>query len=296
MSETIWSPLRMFDDGETGQVGSRKTALIMLNQPITKDNESKFIYLWKNADLRICVDGAMNRLHQWCIEKCKSSDNNNQDLAFYDKYVPDFVCGDLDSIDERVKELYVSKGSKCVRLVDQDATDFTKSLKFVIEFVSVAKENRNLSTSTTSIELFKDNPAELMDSIKHVNIDQIYIFCDFSGRLDHAISNLSSLYTPCLDRARAYIVSEESITFLLRSGRNLIKIDNEFRLGKYCGFFPLGAPSRVTTRGFKWNVSGEEMRFGKFVSSSNEFDCSTVGAKQVEIDTEHPLLFTMSVA
>jgi thiamine pyrophosphokinase len=49
----------------------------------------------------------------------------------------------------------------------------------------------------------------------------------------------------------------------------------------------------VTTTGFRWNVSGETLAFGKLVSTSNEFDRKTEIAEVTNPET--PLLFTLQM-
>jgi thiamine pyrophosphokinase len=287
-----WNPLAIFADNPPV---SSPTALIILNQPITKENESKLVYLWKNSTVRFCVDGGTNRLHEWCLEKARlgqTSNNNNTSSEFYNRYVPDYICGDLDSLDESIKTFYMAKGTKCIRLTNQDATDFSKTLQFAINCVS-------LNNCGSNAELLSENDPTLLANIQHFSLKSIYCFCDFSGRLDHAISNLNSLYDECIARVNTFIVSSESVTFLLSAGKNLVFVDDEFRCGKYCGFFSLGEPSTVTTRGFKWDVSQQLMKFGSFVSTSNEFDMANQSdlssRRHVFVETDKPLLFTMSI-
>jgi thiamine pyrophosphokinase len=79
----------------------------------------------------------------------------------------------------------------------------------------------------------------------------------------------------------------------LRRGENKIFAQSEF-CGKYCGFFPVGFATKVTTQGLKWNLSDDLCSFEGLVSSSNEFDLSA-GVNHVSIITENPLLWTMSI-
>jgi thiamine pyrophosphokinase len=144
------------------------------------------------------------------------------------------------------------------------------------------------------------------------NFSRVICFCDFTGRLDHALCNLHTLYDECLSQVCTYLISSESITFLLRSGQNIIYMDSKSSssssssscssqlLGKYCGFFPLGKPACVTTQGLKWNLNRDNLRFGTFVSSSNEFDFSNSKVdlheeNRVLVTTDEHLLWTMSI-
>lgn len=290
-SINIWHPLDIFDTHfeKTKHI----TALVVLNQPITKENESKLMQLWANSTVKFCVDGGTNRLYDWCQDKGLN-------------YVPDYICGDLDSINDSILNNYLSKGAKCVRLSNQDLNDFTKTLRFAINFIKYGLVNEEEADSWYSS--LKQNDYE------HVQIEQIYCFCDFTGRLDHALANLSTLYDECLKRVNTYLISSESVTFLLRKGENIIYInDDEKVLGKYCGFFPLAKSALVTTRGLKWNLNKQTLKFGSFVSSSNEFDFSDGESlltkenisneivfkkskhKKLFIETDEELLWTMSI-
>ena len=290
----MWHPIDIFS-------GKQNAALIILNQPITKENESKLISLWRNSTVRFCVDGGTNRLHEW--QQQRSIENSTE-------FVPDYICGDLDSISDATLKHFVAKGTKCVRLCNQDLNDFTKTLRFAVSFVKFGV--------LTGDEPADFNPAEHAQT----QFEQIYCFCDFTGRLDHALANLSTLYDDCLKKVNTYLVSSESITFLLRKGINIIYVNSENDkespssfLGKYCGFFPLAKSATVTTRGLKWNLNSQVLKFGSFVSSSNEFDfktCQTshhedldsncllnirdASAKEhVFIQTDEDLLWTMSI-
>lgn len=241
MSATYeWRPLDAFLSRQTSTcLPIQTTAILVLNQPITKENESKLIRLWKTSTVKFCVDGGANRLYEWCMSRTKFNNNNNVDS---DDYVPDYVCGDLDSIEDHVMHYYESKGVKPVRLSNQDLTDFTKTLKFAINCISNGQIDHDLIDTQPNLPKY----ALTGDDIKHlkkVKIEQIYCFCDFSGRLDHGLSNLSTLYNECLANVNTYIISSESLTFLLKKGKNIVHVNNDECRGKYCGFFPLGTHS-----------------------------------------------------
>jgi thiamine pyrophosphokinase len=159
------------------------------------------------------------------------------------------LCGDLDSIRDEVKEFYTARGAKCIRMNNQDYTDFSKTLLLATYLIS--KHDSSLIKYIIS-----EADLSQLNILPNAQISKIYCFCDFGGRVDHAVSNLSTLYQDCLKNVQTYIVSSESITFLLNSGENFIYIakENESKCGKYCGFFPLGEPSLVTTKGLKWEI------------------------------------------
>lgn len=73
-------------------------ALILLNTPIPHDYWRAFIRLWRRADLRICADGATNRL----LDSVGSG-------AWSEMPLPSIICGDLDSVREDVRDFFEEK-------------------------------------------------------------------------------------------------------------------------------------------------------------------------------------------
>jgi len=193
-----------------------------------------------------------------------------------DKFVPDAICGDLDSIEEETHSDYQRRGVRMIHLQDQDRTDFTKTLEHVV------KEMQSEVTEATN---------------------EIFTVTDFTGRLDHALSNLHTLYQAD-PSVSTYLVNSETLTFLLQPGLNVIYLDNDV-CGKYCGVFSLGMPACVTTSGFKYDMSERTLAFESFVSACNQFEYSaekTLAHASVDwkrrhccVQTDRPLIFTMSL-
>lgn len=277
MNLTEWHPLEIFK--ETSSVNSQ-TAILILNQPITKYSESKLIQIWLKSKLKICVDGGSNRLFEWCLLNQKK--NNNLDSNFY---LPDYVCGDLDSVEAHVEEYYKQNKVKFIKLKNQDLTDFDKTLKFTVNCISRGELDLDLIDEENGLN------ETTLNELEKIHLEQIYCFSDFTGRLDHALGNLNTLYNKCLLHVKTYLISSESLTFLLREGENKIYINSAY-CGKNCGFFPLGIECVVSTSGLKWNLNEQTLKFGTFVSSSNEFQANI---DFITIRTNHQLLFTMSI-
>jgi thiamine pyrophosphokinase len=270
--KTIWNPLNPFENETTIPF-----VLVILNQPINEDNEGYLRILWSKSCLRICADGAANRIYEW-------SARSNEEL----NYVPNYICGDLDSLRSEIGEFYKKHGTKIIRLHNQNYTDFHKTLKFSINCLKKSQFDKDLFEN---VDHFEDL------NLKQESFKSIYIFCNFSGRVDHSIANLSTLYqinaSDIENIVNIFIVSEESITFLLNQGINSINFNQKKVLGSYCGIFPLNKPSIVTTDGLKWNFNNQLCSFDGLISSSNEFDLNEKDA--VFIETENPLLWTMSI-
>ena len=91
--------------------------LILLNQPL--HSLSNFSLLFQTSSLKICADGAVNRLH-----------------SFDPNLIPDIIIGDLDSADPTLLDKYQSQGTRIERDDCQDTTDLEKCIKTSISFTS----------------------------------------------------------------------------------------------------------------------------------------------------------------
>lgn len=131
------------------------------------------------------------------------------------------------------------------------------------------------------------------------------------GRVDQGLSQLHHLYlfqtSPHYAEGRLFLVSGESVTFLLKGGCHKHRIhvrdgkgqgqgqgqgQDEDVFDKYAGIVPVKEPSVITLRGFEWDVTDWETEFGGQMSTSNHVLPET---EVVEVETTRDVLFTIAL-
>lgn len=88
-------------------------AAIALNYTLPKYFES----VWKNANVRICVDGGSNKVHDYFWTK-----------GIKDYLPPDHIVGDLTSIRPDVQALFEKRGTKITKILNKRMTDSEKAI------------------------------------------------------------------------------------------------------------------------------------------------------------------------
>ncbi|KAL5034573.1 thiamine pyrophosphokinase, variant 2 [Batrachochytrium dendrobatidis] len=199
------------------------------------------------VSVRICADGGANRLY----------DTLGTD-ELRKRYLPDCICGDLDSLRPQVRQFYQSMNVEILHKPSQYATDFQKCIDYL-------KENHE-----TSEKDMKD----------------ILAFGTLSGRLDQTISGMSTLFHQHPLR-KLYLGSNHSLATLIRPAStyvtaNQIVVDSDTPVnriysakgfeGPCCGIGSLGSDARVISTGLKWNLDRSfVLNINKMWSSSNAF-------------------------
>lgn len=241
-----------------------KYAVVVLHTDI--HDPDRLIDLWNRANFRILVDGAANTWFQLIKDR-------NEDIV---DPIPNLVTGDFDSINSDVINYYASQEPICkvITTPDQDFTDFTKALQELSKCIS----------SNTEIE-------------------EIYAYAEYDGRLDHIFGLFETLYQakniPSLPPV--FLVSSGTTDWLLQPGihfislqekeprnvkSNLLNDEKSYR----CGIIPLGEPCKqIHTSGLKWNiVKSQILAFGTLISTSNTFSDDIV---TIRVGT--PVIWTM---
>ncbi|KOS43193.1 hypothetical protein ACN38_g5930 [Penicillium nordicum] len=322
-----WDPSRFFrPEGSPSPY-----ALLILNQPI---NEKAFGVLSKYASYIICADGGANRLFDM------PEDNETES-----KQLPDSIVGDLDSIRPAVREYYEKLGVSVLQDPDQYSTDFTKCLKYLNEHAAEIIASPRKGASTTKSDTNGTNGSTSTSPSDQSPLE-IVILGGLGGRVDQAFSQVHHLYmmtqtqrsiretetnTPSSNVKPAaggnlYLVSEESITFIIQTGKNTIHTpatkradiatasasdesksprkrkreqeqeqeqepEQEYYLEENIGIIPLSSPAKITTHGFEWDVEDWHTEIGGQMSTSNH-----IRADKVEVETSVPVLFTVELA
>ncbi|KAI0150768.1 thiamine pyrophosphokinase [Xylariaceae sp. FL1272] len=248
-------------------------SLIVLNQPIC--DPEIFNDLWDIADTKVAADGGANRIHD--LTKISQAENVNVTASFeHHGYKNlDTIIGDLDSLSPESRN-YFSQ-SRIIHDPDQYSTDFTKA-------VHHARRER---------------PGT-----------DIICMGGLGGRVDQGLSQLHHLYmfqtSPNYEEGRMYLLSGESLSFLLKGGkRHLIRVrepdavlKNDFKrvsadpFGKHAGIVPVGEEARITLKGFEWDVEDWPTRFGGQMSTSNHV---LPDVEVVEVETDKDVLFTIAL-
>lgn len=243
-------------------------ALIVLN---TTDDESKALLsqLWSRAVLRVCADGGANRLY----------DSFGANLSGdRERYIPDMIVGDLDSLRPDVATFYEALGTEVKRFPDQDLTDFEKCL---IEIETRLSSTSSTSTSEASAEV-EDVTGETPASATVVGLGA------FGGRFDHEMAAISLLHSYTSRFDRLVLFGAGNLAFLLLPGYTHVLELQERLEGPTVGLMPIGrACKSVTTEGLRWNLDGGSLEFGMLVSTSNE-----AIEKEVWVKTDAPLVWS----
>lgn len=111
------------------------------------------------------------------------------------------------------------------------------------------------------------------------------------GRVDQGLGMLHEMIREeTLDPSvRLWLVSEASISFVLRKGVSIVQDLKSSRMfTENMGLVPIFGPATITTSGLEWDVHDWNTQMGTQVSTSNH-----VIADEVHVITNAPILFTI---
>jgi thiamine pyrophosphokinase len=190
---------------------------------------------------------------------------------YFQLQFPDAVVGDLDSLKDDVLEFFSYAGhTEIVRVPEQDSTDFTKALRWL----------KNQSTGN------------LGDSVDVVALGGL------GGRVDQGFSVIHHLFKAVSDRdllnGSIYLLSEQSLSFVLERGCNLVHGVSPTRTSMFqesIGIIPILGPATISTKGLEWDVKDWKTEIGGQISTSNH-----IKADVVEVQASDRVLFTIELA
>jgi thiamine pyrophosphokinase len=246
-----WHPCGLLNGKPT-----KPYAIIVLNQPINKNALNAIIGC---ASLLVCADAGADRLLHYEHTTDKSKHR-----------LPDAIVGDLDSLSDRAKNHYESQGVQVIQDPDQYSTDFTKCLKWVRTAVRQRSE--------------EDGQREM----------DVVVLGGLGGRVDQGFSQIHHLYMAENDaellRGSIYLLSEQSLSFVLGNDSNLIHLEPGY-FAENVGILPVLGRAFITTKGLEWDVERWPTEFGGQVSTSNH-----IRSEIIELAFEGPRpLFTMEL-
>jgi thiamine pyrophosphokinase len=228
---TEWWPSRFFSSGKTAS----PYAVLILNQPI---NEHALSAVINDATLVVCADGGANRLF---------------DLSgMWSQVRVNAIVGDLDSLRPEVEEHFSHRGVIIEKNADQESTDFQKCLKWIRKRTAQPKVSGAGEDLPTQVD--------------------VVAIGGLGGRVDQGFSGIHHLYLaqddPELLDGQIYLLSEQSLSFVLGAGQNVIHVDRD-TFNENVGIIPVLGPAIITTKGLEWDVENWKTEFGGQISTSN---------------------------
>ncbi|KYN98533.1 thiamine pyrophosphokinase, putative [Plasmodium reichenowi] len=215
-----------------------------ISNPIIQHTNDKNVTSKKLYDL-------FNNNHKLTRNVDTKKRKQNRDYSV--EILPDFICGDFDSIHPHVYKHYKNKGVLFEKCQNQENTDLDKCIEKIKPYIY---EN-----------------------------DKILVLGATGNRFDQTCANISSLYKNVQTINNIYLIGENNFIFLLKKGNHVIQINlNAFQKG--CALLPIGGKCKVKTEGLKYNLNYEYLSFDSLISSSNE-----ILQNEIKISNDTPLIW-----
>ncbi|BAP70552.1 thiamine pyrophosphokinase [Kluyveromyces marxianus] len=236
------------------------SVLLILNQKIELDH-SVFEKLWNRYSVKVCADGGANRLYDYFC-----GDNG-------ERYMPDVIAGDMDSIREEVRLFYETHGKTVViEQKTQYSTDFSKSINAAtLVLLGVDLNAVEIGGYDGVHKLYEQADKSKLTSVP------LLILNGIDGRFDQTIHSMVQFYS--LQQHDPYykvcfLTTSDMIILIPSSEKGYwIKVNKMRPMIGNCGLLPLAGPTNIKrTRGLKWDVENwcSSIAEGQ-VSSSNRF-------------------------
>lgn len=231
---------------------SEPQVLIILNQEIGIPRDI-FEKLWKSSKLRIAVDGGAQRLKN-----------------FDDKYIPDYIIGDFDSVSQDVLNHFRAQGVHVIHQETQYSTDLMKLLSLCNLVLNFGYTCQKVDLYDGIYKLEQDHISKSRDTAR----SKIFIVGGIGGRLDQTVQAISILYRHHISHPQMQLVyinkDMEDVIVLIPKGETYVKVKTDTEKDKrIIGLLPFGPLVMLTTSGLKWDVRNWSSEIGSKVSSSN---------------------------
>jgi thiamine pyrophosphokinase len=212
----------------------------------------KFWPLWQMADMRLTDVGGAENL-------CDASKNLKQEMT-PKNIAPTCIIGNLQRLGKACG--WEKHGTKTIEAVDEMKSDLERILEYL-----QANENQPRA-------------------------DIVLVYGAISPRLDKLLTNLSVMAKFSVHFKRLIFVDEQNISEMLRPGAHKLKMEGLSKdKNMKCGLFPVcGHSNEVATQGLKWDLTGQQLQMGTFVSNSNLVENETV-----MISAADPVLFSVGI-
>jgi thiamine pyrophosphokinase len=124
----------------------------------------------------------------------------------------------------------------------------------------------------SGFEFIKDPDQDTTDFEKAINFlikqgfEKVLVYSYCGDRLDQMLAGLSSTKRFVEENSLEIILFTETqkVQFLPKNYKGKAEI------GELLSFVPIFETKKLFTTGLKWNLSGQDLIFGKFISTSNE--------------------------
>lgn len=198
---------------------------------------------------------------------------------------------------------------------DQDTADFTKCLKFLRAHAGAIARGEQPPPHRVAApgrDLYTPSKESLSSDSSALDV---LAMGGLGGRVDQAFSQIHHLYyflnepsSSSGNRINLFLISEESISFVLPPGDHTIRTPHtcrsdlhrnptseerhRFLLAENVGIIPLHGRTALTLRGFEWDVTDWESEIGGQLSTSNHIRADSVYVSSLQ----SPVLFTVELA
>lgn len=229
--------------------------------------------------------------------------------------LPSCILGDLDSIQPHVRAHYTAHHVPILYEPDQYSTDFTKCINFLRTHAHAIMARENPALSDNHDLYIRPHPRTAASHEQSRKLD-VVVLGGLGGRVDQGFSQIHHLYmahrssSPAEDFfGELYLLSEESLSFILAPGKNTIhmpltrRLDlettqaetttttKEYVFDENVGIIPLAGPTIISLTGFEWDVTRWKTEIGGQLSTSNH-----IRAPRLEVEADMPVLFTVELA